>query len=213
VLAIVPILYFVLSLFMLNREAHFTKYQSQLLQVMFLWLLVAAVENVATRARTPHSFFTFIPPFAYFISHYLLLIRRKRIAEMMLWIFLVGLLTMNWATRKGKVSTVNFATLFPSSTPDLPMIKEKRVLVLGDEFGVYSKNEMAGYFLNWNLSKEIFEHPEFFQNVVFIHQCFRQDPPDVIFDKQNLLQPFLEKIPRMKSQFRQEGDKYYRINN
>jgi hypothetical protein len=87
------------------------------------------------------------------------------------------------------------------------------VLVLGDEFGVFSKNEMAGYFLNWNLSKEIFEHPEFFQNVVFIHQCFRQDPPDVIFDKQNLLQPFLEKIPRMKSQFRQEGDKYYRINN
>ncbi len=213
VLAIVPILYFVLSLFMLNREAHFTKYQSQLLQVMFLWLLVAAVENVATRARTPHSFFTFIPPFAYFISHYLLLIRRKRIAEMMLWIFLVGLLSMNWATRKGKVSLVNFATLFPSASPDLPVIKEKRVLVLGDEFGVYSKNQMAGYFLNWNLSKGIFEHPEFFQNVVFIDQCFQQDPPDVIFDKQNLLHPFLEKIPRMKSQFRQEGDKYYRINN
>jgi hypothetical protein len=180
---------------------------------MFLWLLVAAVENVATRARTPHSFFTFIPPFAYFISHYLLLIRRKRIAEMMLWIFLVGLLSMNWATRKGKVSLVNFATLFPSASPDLPVIKEKRVLVLGDEFEVYSKNEMAGYFLNWNLSKGIFEHPEFYENVVLIDQCFQTDPPDVIIDRKNLFYPFLEKIPQLKNQFRREADMYYRINN
>jgi hypothetical protein len=212
ILGIVPILYFVLSLFMVNREAHFTKYQSQLLQVMFLWLLVAAVEIVATRARTPHSFFTFVPPLAYFISHYLLLIRRKRIAEIMLWIFLVGLLTMNWATRKGKVSMVNFAPLFPSYASGTT-IKERRVLVLGDEFGVYRKNQMAGYFLNWNLSKGIFEHPEFFENVILIDQCFQQDPPEVIIDRQNLLQPFMEKIPQMKSQFRREADMYYRINN
>ena len=40
ILGSVPIAYFFFSLFMLNREAHFTKYQSQLLQVMFLWLIV-----------------------------------------------------------------------------------------------------------------------------------------------------------------------------
>ncbi|MCX8492441.1 MAG: hypothetical protein ORN54_15395 [Cyclobacteriaceae bacterium] len=213
VLGIVPILYFVLSLFMVNLGARFTKYQSQLLQVMFLWLLVAATEIIATRVRTPHSFFTFVPPITYFISHYLLLIRRKKIAEIMLWIFLVGLLAMSWASRKNRVPAINLASVYPSSHQGSTTIKEKRVLVLGNELGVYYQNKMVGYFLNWELSKGIFEHPEFFENVILVDQCFQQDPPDVIIDKQNLLQPFLEKIPRIENQFRQQGDLYYRINN
>jgi hypothetical protein len=213
VLGSVPIAYFVISLFMVNREAHFTKYQSQLLQVMFLWLLVALVEVVFTRVRTPHSFYTFIPTFAYFIGHYLLLIRRKRIAEAMLWILLIGLLLMNWASKKGRLTSVNVASLFPLQSPYLPLVKDKRVLVLGDEPGLYIQNQLAGYFLNWNLSKQIFERPDFFENIILIDKSFQQDPPDVIVDKGNLMRPIFERIPRLKDRFRLQGHIYYKINN
>jgi hypothetical protein len=213
ILGSVPIAYFFLSLFMLNREAHFTKYQSQLFQVMFLWLIVALLEVVITRERTPHSFYTFIPPLAYFISHYLLLIRRKRIAETMLWILIIGLIAMSWAARTGRIRAIDYVALFPSASPYQSTIKGKRVLVLDADLGIYTQNKMASHFLNWNLSKKTFEHPEFFENITLIHQSFQKELPDVIIDKNNLMKPILERIPRLKLQYKREGDFYKRVSN
>ena len=45
VLGAVPIGYFVISLFMLTRDARFTKYQSQIFQVLFLWLVLAVIDR------------------------------------------------------------------------------------------------------------------------------------------------------------------------
>ena len=78
---------------MLNREARLTKYQSQLLQIMFVWLLIAIVELIVSGKMTPARVITFAPPLSYFTSHYLLLIRRKWIGEMMLWTFILGITT------------------------------------------------------------------------------------------------------------------------
>jgi hypothetical protein len=211
ILGIVPIAYFFFSLFMLNREAHFTKYQSQLLQVMFLWLIVALAEVVITRERTPHSFYTFIPPLAYFISHYLLLIRRKRIAEAMLWVLIIGLVTMSWASRTGKIKAIDYVGLFPNTSAYQSIIKDKRVLVLGDDLGIYNQNKLANSFLNWNLSKEIFEHPDYFQNAILIDQSFQKDAPDVIIDKGDLMKQVFERIPRLKAQYKREEGLYIKV--
>ena len=213
ILGIVPIIYFFLALFMLNREAHFTKYQSQLLQVMFLWVLVALVQVALSREFTPHSFYPFIPPLAYFISHYLLLIRRKRIAEAMLWVFIVGILSTSWASRKGKIESVDYSSFFPAESEFKSQVANKRLLVLGDDLGIFKGNKMAGYFLNWSLSKEIFEHPEYFENIVLIDQSFQNDAPEVIIDKDDLMKPILERIPRLQSLYRREGKFYYKVSN
>jgi hypothetical protein len=211
ILGIVPIVYFLFSLVMLNREAHFTKYQSQLFQVMFLWLMVALVEVVITRERTPHSFYTFIPPLAYFISHYLLLIRRKRLAEAMLWILIIGLVTVGWAARTGRIKSIDYTALFPKESAHQSTIREKRILVLDDDLGIYSQNKMASYFLNWGLAKSVFEHPDYFENSVLIDQSFQKDAPDVIIDKDDLMKNVLERIPRLKLQYKREGGVYKRI--
>jgi hypothetical protein len=213
ILGIVPIFYFFFSLIMLNREAHFTKYQSQLFQVMFLWLTVAIVEMIITRERTPHSFYTFIPPLAYFISHYLLLIRRKRIAEAMLWVLVIGLVVMSWAARSGRLKAVDYTSLFYKESPYQLMLKEKRILVLENDLGIYAQNKMASYFLNWNLSREVFEHPEYFENVTLIDQSFQKDAPEVIIDKNDLMRNVFERIPRLKLQYKREGDFYKKISN
>lgn len=94
VLVAIPLAYFVFSIFMVNREARFTKYQSQLMQVMFLWLLFSFIQVLVARQVSPASLVLFIPPLAYFISHYLLLIRRKWRAVLMLWLFLGGFLAL-----------------------------------------------------------------------------------------------------------------------
>lgn len=57
-LSAIPISYFFFSLIMLNREARLTKYQSQLLQIMFLWLLIAIVEIIVAGNMAPHRVIT-----------------------------------------------------------------------------------------------------------------------------------------------------------
>ena len=44
VLGSLPMLYLVISVIMLNRKAHLTKYQSQVMQTMWLWMFIAFVQ-------------------------------------------------------------------------------------------------------------------------------------------------------------------------
>jgi hypothetical protein len=212
-LGLIPIVYLLLSLFRLNREAHFTKYQSQLLQVMFLWILIGSVQLVFTREFTPHSLFPLIPPLTYFISHYLLLIRRKRIAEMMLWLFVLGLVITSWTARNGLISAVKYNALYLAGSPYESIVKGKRILILENDLAIYKQNKMASYFFNWPLSRNIFVNSDYVENVTLIDQSFQQDPPDVIIDKDNLMKPVLERIPRLKLLYKRDGSFYYKISN
>lgn len=209
-LSALPLCYFVFSLFMLNREARFTKYQSQLFQIMFQWMTVCVVEVFLLREFTPHSLVIFIPPLAYFISHYLLLIRRKWIAETMLLIFMAGLLSINLLTRLGEVRNVNYAGLFPNESPYGAQIAGERLMVLTDDLGLYQKNRLAGYFLDWSLSKETFEQPDYYENVLLVDRAFKTDPPDCIIDPSHLMEKYLEKIPAVRQRYCRDGILYRR---
>ena len=120
------ILFFFFALVMLNREARFTKYQSQLMQVMLVWLIISIIEIGITRELTPHSFITFVPALAYFISHYILLIRRRWIAESMMWIFLLSTIGISTASRLNKIESIDYSGLFVKDSKYKSFIKGKK---------------------------------------------------------------------------------------
>lgn len=209
ILSIVVILFFVTSLVMLNREARFTKYQSQLLQAMLLWLVIAAIEVAFTRHRTPHSFITFVPPLTYFISHYMLLIRRKWIAELVIWVFLLSTIGVSTFSRLRKIKRVDYSALLVHHSK-YNFIQGKRVLVLGNDPGLYERNKAASYFLNWNLSQETFNHPEYFEHVIRVDESFEKDPPDVIVDENRLMEKMFARLPRWERHYEKKGSLYFR---
>jgi hypothetical protein len=194
---------------MLNREAHFTKYQSQLFQVMFQWLLVCFIFIFVAQEVTPRSLLVFVPSLAYFISHYLLLIRRRWIASLMLWFFLLGIISINLLARNGKLKGIHYESLFPRASIYGLTLSGKRVMVLADDQSVYQRNRMAGYFFDWGLSKEVFEQPDYYENVLLVAEAFRTDSPDVVIDPYHLLGPFLDRIPELRSKYVKDGI-YYR---
>jgi hypothetical protein len=207
-LSAIPITYFLLSLVMVNREAHLTKYQSQLLQVMFLWLGVAILEVALAGKMTPARVITFAPPVAYFTSHYLLLIRRKWIGEIMLWIFIGGILITSYLARYEIITSIDYKGLFFKKSSYTDQIKGKKVLVLGADWSLYKENSLASYFYDWSLSKDYFENPDYIENVVLIDQSFAQDAPEVIIDKQNLMEKVMLRNPKLKSKYVRNGDLY-----
>ncbi len=102
----VPLFYFVISFFVLNRTVRLTNYQSQLLQTMFIWLLAGIVHLFFTRSFRPQSLLPLFPPLSFLLTHFLLSIRRKRFAEFHLWVLLVGILITGNLTKKEIVSGV-----------------------------------------------------------------------------------------------------------
>lgn len=208
-LSIIPIIYFVFSLFMLNREARFTKYQSQLFQVMFFWMVSSFLHLSIARELTPHSFIVFVPSLAYFISHYLLLIRRKWIGETMLWIFIIGLLGVNILSRNDKLTKIDYTALFCRESTYASAIKNKNVMMLTDDIAIYKENAVAGYFLDWRLSESVFRQPDVYENVILVDKAFQKKAPDVIVDPQDLMKNYFERIPALKAKYKREGEFYW----
>ncbi len=207
-LSLIPIAYLVLSVVMLNREARLTKYQSQLLQIMFVWLLIAVIELIVSGKMTPARVITFAPPLSYFTSHYLLLIRRKWIGEMMLWTFILGITASSYLARYNRISVIDYSRMFPIEANFTNPIQEKRVLVLGSDWALFKTNQFASYFYDWRLSEPIFTLTDDFENVVLIDQSFTADPPEVIIDKNNLMENVMGRIPRLRIQYSRQGDLY-----
>lgn len=212
-LGIIPLAYFIFSIFMMNREARFTKYQSQLMQVMFLWLLFALIQLFVAREITPASLITFIPPFTYFISHYLLLIRRKWRAELMLWLFLSGIVSMNLFAKSGRIVAIDYRQLFPPKEKLEGAFQNKKIMVLGPGWSLYQHNSLGGYFLNWDLSRPVLSDLNNYNHIEIIASGFKSDPPDIIIDENNYMHEIGVKIPWLKHEYQQEGILYKKINN
>lgn len=208
VLGILPAVYFLISLFMLTRDARFTKYQSQIFQVLFVWLLLAAIEVWFEPGIAPHSFIIFLPPLAYFVSHYLLLIRRKPIAEFMLWFLVLGILFIGTSSRQGWIPGVDFSQLYVGNSVYDAAIRDKRVMVVGEDPAIYRHNSLGGGFYDWELSRHYFEHPEYYEYVIRMNRAFEEDAPEVIVDNENRMEAVLERLPAIRQRYVKEGNLY-----
>ncbi len=205
-----PIFYFVLSLFMLQREARFSKYQSQLLQVMFLWIGFSIVYLLYCKNLRPQHLIVFIPALAFLFSHFFLLIRRRRYAEINFWILIIGMLSLGYLARYNKLSSVDYSRLVVSQALVEHLPSNKKILVLENNLGYFRNNRLATPYLNWSLAEKTFRNPQYYENITDVYESLKSDKPDLIVDKENLMLPFFERIPELKSSYKRLGNFYQR---
>lgn len=195
----VPLFFLLLSVFVLNREARLTKYQSQLLQVMFIWMIIALVQIVMIKKNHPQVLITLIPSFTFYITYLLLVIRRKRFAEAYLWLLLTGMVATCYLSRYELIERIDISGLIPGQPAP---VSGKRVLLLGDQPAIFLQNVPATGFIDWELSRQFFEHPKSYTNVGYVYSQLTQDTPEVIIDPQNLMDPIFERMPDLKARYR-----------
>lgn len=212
VLGAVPLYYLFLSLFVLNRNAHLTKYQSQVLQTMFLWLLIALIQIYFAPDLRPQSLLPLLPPVSFFLTHFLLVLRRKKFAEIHAWIFFIGIVGTTYLARYQKVIPVDYSNL----TVKIPSqeILNKKILVLDDSPGMLIKNTLSPPFIDWELTRAIFDNPGYYENVLLVNRQFERDHPELIVDPENRMEKFFERIPKLKSQYQKlDNGNWVLINN
>lgn len=212
-LCAMPLLYLFISLFILNRDARLTKYQSQIFQAMFLWFIVALIQVFFAEDRRPQSLIPLIPPVSFFLTHFLLLIRRRKFAELNLWLLFIGIVTVAYLARYNKIESIQYENLVVKEIP--ASIKKKRILVLDHQPELFLNNQLATSFYDWNLCQSIFEQPDYFEHVLMVNRSLEADLPAVILDPKNLMKGFFERIPALEAKYEQspEGYRLKKINN
>jgi Family of unknown function (DUF6427) len=208
ILGALPLAFLFISIIMMNRDARFSKYQSQLVQCMFFWMVFSVLQILFSKDFRPQTLITLIPSLSFFVTHFFLLIRRKRIAEIYIWILLLGTISVSYGSRFNFLPGVSYSRLFVPDQKPIPGMN--RVLVLDDDWSIYKGTSLATPFFNWKLSGEIFSHPHYYENVIQVYDGLLADPPDIIRDKNDLLRPFLDQIPELKNLYTKEGIYYTR---
>ena len=198
-LASVPIAFLFISIFILNRDARLTKYQSQLLQTMFLWFMVALIQIYFTPDLRPQSLLPLAPAVCFFFTHFLLLIRRRKFAEINIWILLIGIVSTLYLARYSKLQSIDYSRLFV--TPSSYSIMNKKVLMLDDNLDVFLQNTVSPSFIEWSLIKEIFDAPQYYENVLLVNRLLEKDSPQVIVDPENRMEKFFTRLPKLKNQY------------
>lgn len=211
-LSAVPALYLVASLLMLNREARFSKYQSQVFQSMLIWTAFSVIYAGYAGNLRPQNLITFAPCLSYFVSQLLLLIRRRRVAEWSLWLFLLGIVGISTLARYDKIEEIDYSRLRVSNDKKIDATGEN-IVVLDEDISWYADNALATPFLDWRLAEPVFSDLDYYENVILISEGFRKDPPDLIADPGNFMPPVFERIPYLKEMYREERAGIYRKND
>lgn len=205
-LCTVPLFYLFVSLFILNRDARLTKYQSQIFQMMFVWFVVAFLQFFVATDFRPQSIITVLPPVSFFLTHFLLLIRRRKFAEMNMLILFIGIVVLAYLTRYNQIPQIRYDDLFVKENT-LPT-RGKRILVLAEQPSVFKNNTLGSPFYDWDLCAPVFQNPDYYENLLRIHRAFEKEKPEVIIDPTDLMAGFFVRLPQLKAQYIKSPEGY-----
>ncbi len=187
-----------LSLF--NRAGRFVNFQQRVQQIMAIWFVTAVLTIALMPFLAPMVFLSFVPPMAYFAHYYFENIRKAWMAELaflfafglMLLLFYQGALGLIPGAELGRLSSLQVQ---PSPLPD--NITNQRVLIIGEDLSAYRQNRLATPYLNWDLAKYDLKNLDNYESVINVFDHFRQDPPDYIIDRENVVEKLFQRAPAL----------------
>ncbi|GAB3809322.1 hypothetical protein GCM10028819_50590 [Spirosoma humi] len=191
-----------LSLF--NRAGRYVNFQQRIQQIMSIWFLIAVLTIVLMPFLAPMVFLSFVPPMAYFTYFYFENIRKAWLAEiifvsafsLMLLLFYQGAFGLIPGADLGRLSSLQVR---PSPLPD--NITNRRVLIIGEDLSAYRQNQLATPYLNWDLAKYDLKNLDNYESVINVFDHFRQDPPDYIIDRENVVDKLFQRAPALSLRY------------
>jgi len=198
IIGIVPLVFLLISVYRLGQYKRYTNQQSKLQGIMSIKIVAALATLLLVRQLAPYHLLYFVPPVAFFITHFLLIIRRVLIAELVtagLAFFLIFngyALLFNFFSLQ-QITHSDRLMIQPTTYDDL--VAGKKVLMLGQQVNVYHKAQLATPYLNWSLAAKQLTNLDDFKNVSFVYDAFRNDMPDLIIDESEVMPLVFERIP------------------
>jgi len=179
-------------------QRRFTNQQTKLQQIMLIKILATLASLFFVRDLSSSYLWPSVPPLAFFISHYLLAIRRTVLAEL-ITLLLFALVTLNgYAFLFGFFSldqVYKTTALMVQETKYDSLVEGKRILVMGNQPSIYRNALPATPYLDWPLASQQLKEINYFSNLTEVYTSFSREMPAIIIDLQNLMPGLQDKIP------------------
>ncbi|GAB3166451.1 hypothetical protein [Telluribacter humicola] len=202
---LIPLVVGVMGFMRLFSSARFVNYQSRVQQIMAIWFFTSILTIPLMSYLAPMQFVIFIPPAAFFATHYFQSFKKQWAAELIFLGVMGGILLIQYQGVLDLVPQLSVGRLENLRTKQalLPEeIKGKHILVLGEDEGEYMNNFSATPYLNWDLASYDLENLDNFDSVIHVYDNFRQDPPEYVIDKQNIMPKLFERVPALKRRYK-----------
>ncbi|MCF2442922.1 hypothetical protein L0657_03060 [Dyadobacter sp. CY345] len=203
---LLPLGFGILGFMRIFTTLRFVNYQTRIQQVMALWFIVSVFTIPLMQYLAPMQFVIFIPPAAFFATHYFQSFKRKSFGDEFQFMLMTAVIVfIQYQGTRGILPGISMGKLenLRSKSASLPAeIKNKRILVLGQHAGEYMENYSATPYLNWDLSSYDLRNLDNFDSVIHVYDNFRKDPPDYVIDKVNIMPKLLSRVPALQSQYK-----------
>ncbi|MCU0383249.1 MAG: DUF6427 family protein [Cyclobacteriaceae bacterium] len=204
--AAIPVFFLLISFFRLTGGSRLTNYQSQLFQVMLLWLVFGIGYLALASDLRPQCLLPMFPPLCYLMAHFLLTIQRRRWAEIFLWLIMAGLPAYSYLQQKGMLSFINNADIYVKTDTEK---KRVRALVLTEDNSLGITYEPATGLMNGRQKTDLFTETPTYASVTMLAAQLTLGKPQVIEDPQNRLQNYWQHLPNWKKRYQKKGNRYY----
>ena len=201
------------AFFKLSRYHRYTNFQARYQQIVLFTLIAAAGSLAISFEYMPAVAWLFIPWAAFFGGHFLLLVKRALFAELWFGFILVFTLLSGLGSTYGWLRFDDLyrnERLLTRSTPYDQVVANQRVTILGESFSAYRHAEIATPYLNWDITSRRLKEPAAYNRVAETFRHFRQDPPEIIVDEQEIMPGLMDYIPFLRKSYRQQGRYVYR---
>lgn len=182
----------------------FINFQSRLQQIMLLWLVVGLLLWLRAYHRNTSHLLLLVPPMAFFLSHYLLLFKKARWAEVTFWIIWVPVaaLSLNPVTGwlpflPGPESVLVPETQLPATYHD------KSMWVLGDypEYYQHASN-LGTAFYHWDLAEKLVDDIDRYGEIEALDRAVDKPLPEVVVDPDDRFAKLLPYYPEWQAAYR-----------
>ena len=204
-IALPLILLMLVGTFSTQLQRRLNNFQVRLNQLFIVIMILTPLIYLLVPEFVPSTLQIFLPIISFFVVHLLLLFRRGLVGEIITLVFAFLIIfslfdeakdITGWFNKKETISLIQ-------SVDELRYVKDRRMMVLGDNRELYYSGSLATPFFDWRLSEPFFQSLDYYDNLVFLQESINQQQPEIIIDYEHLWGPIASRLPLVAVKYRQ----------
>lgn len=199
------IVFGIIGLWSVSRSNKMRAHAQKVFQSNLIFLITSFLALFTLPGLSRVNLIFFLPALVLFGLNSFLLFKAFWQKELIFWVLLLGTFTsLSIQTKSNQMDRL---------IADRLDLRNERLMVLGPQIEEYQNNKMVGPFLNWELSKYLFEGINEYKNVIILSDILKKDPPNYIYDPEGKFQILTTFLPKLKSQYQKVNQHLYQKIN
>jgi hypothetical protein len=201
----VPLLAFwFIGVITMPKQRRLNNYQTRLAQLFFLSGILSLLILLFKAGDIITGIILLVPVAAFFTTHLFFIIKRPLLDLITTLVFLSFSLLISYDSEFGFIGLTSSLKKEVKVDAELAsIIKDKRLLVLGDKQQLYQYGSLATPFYDWSLSLPVVDNLEYYDNLVFIKESLDRFKPEVILDYELRWRDIRRHIPELYPAYKQ----------